>query len=285
MALTTDSPAASHQPGMPGARHTAATAAPLLIAALAGLAAVCWVALSTSGGRRLDQRAMLAVLRNRSASADRLVDLLAQLSIGWAAVALAVIVIIALLRARVRVALATVVLVIGANVTTQVLKRLILDRPELGLGNGTGAPNSLPSGHTTVIFSLVLALVLAAPHGLRWLTALVGSVIGAMTGWTTMAAGWHRPSDVVAAMLVAVAWAALTSALVAGSPHHRLPRGAGGLCLAILGGLASAAAMLFWSGSWSGATRTAVLTTVAAIAGVSALGTGFYARLVSRTSD
>lgn len=256
----------------------------MLIAAVAGLAAVCWVALSTPTGRRLDQRAMLAVLSNRSAGADRLVDLLAQLSIGWAGVALAGIVIVALLRGRVRVAFATVVLVIGANVSTQVLKKVILDRPELGLGNGTGAPNSLPSGHTTVIFSLVLALVLAAPHGLRWLTALVGAVVGAMTGWTTLAAGWHRPSDVVAAMLVAVTWAAFTNAVVAGRPN-RLPRGSGGLCVAILGGLASAAAMLFWSGSWTGASRTAVLTTVSAIAGVSALGTGFYARLVSRTSD
>lgn len=266
-------------------RQTAAGAAPLLIAAIAGLLAVVWVALRTGTGRRLDQRALLTVVHERTAAANRLVHLVEQVSVSWAAVALAAVVVIALVRGRVRVAFAAVVLVAGANVSTQLLKKVILDRPELGLENGGQTPNSLPSGHTTAVFSLALAGVLAAPHVLRWLFVLVGSIAGALTGWATVVIGWHRPSDVVAGLLVTLAWAAVTSAVVAGTPRHRVSRGGGGLCIAALSGLAVAAAMLFWGVGWTHASRTGVLTTVAAIAGVATLGTGIYARVVSRSSD
>ncbi len=55
--------------------------------------------------------------------------------------------------------------VIGANITTQILKDYFLTRPNLGVT--TGAGNSLPSGHTTVAVTLSLALIVVAPQWFR----------------------------------------------------------------------------------------------------------------------
>lgn len=286
MVLATDRPATAHQPGPPSPRRRpASAAAPLFIAAVVALVALCWVALHTGKGQRLDQRSMLALRHNRGPASGPMVDLVHEVSVGWAVMALAAIVVVALVRARIRVALAAVVLVVGANITTQVLKKVILDRPDLGRGTGHHVvANSLPSGHTTVVFSLALAAVLVVPSSVRWLVAFAASAAGALTGCATLIAGWHRPSDVAAAMLVVLAWAALVSAVVAGTPRHRMSRAGGGFCLAILGGLVSAGVVL-WGPAWSTGDRRAVVVTAGVLAGAAAVGTGLYARVVSHTSD
>ncbi|MDR0482680.1 MAG: phosphatase PAP2 family protein [Cellulomonadaceae bacterium] len=104
-----------------------------------------------------------------------------------------------------------IVFLIGANVTTQVLKDGVFDRPEL-ISGWTGS-NSLPSGHTTVAASAAVALMFALPRRWRPLLAIVGMVWAGATGISTMVGGWHRPSDVVAAMFVVLAWGALICAL------------------------------------------------------------------------
>src|SRR5690606_16354638 len=139
-----------------------------------------------------------------------LVTLLEGLTIGTAAVALAGFVVLALLRGRYAVALGTAVLVAGANVTTQVLKDAVLDRP----GPGHGTLNSLPSGHATP----VVFLVLAAAAALRAVMTLLGAGVGTLTGMATVADGWHRPADVVTALLVTLGWGAAVVAVLPRSP-------------------------------------------------------------------
>jgi membrane-associated phospholipid phosphatase len=115
---------------------------------------------------------------------------------------------IALMRRRVLLAAVATLMVVGANATTQVLKA-VTERPELGIDMARAAAgNSLPSGHTTVTTSVAVALVLVLPAAVRGLAALVGAGVAAVTGVATLSAGWHRPSDAVAAFLVVGAWAA-----------------------------------------------------------------------------
>ena len=74
-------------------------------------------------------------------------------------------IVIALLRGRPRVAVAVGVILLGANVTTHVLKPL-LEEPRSASFFGWNAPiygATWPSGHATAAMSLALSLVLAVP--------------------------------------------------------------------------------------------------------------------------
>ncbi|WFE47558.1 phosphatase PAP2 family protein [Verrucosispora sp. WMMD1129] len=154
---------------------------------------------------------------------------------------------IALIRGRVALAVAATLLIAGANVTTQLLK-YGLSRPDYGIDlERAYVGNSLPSGHTTVAGSVAVALVLVLPPKVRAVGAVIGAGYAATAGVATLSAGWHRPSDAVAAFLVVGVWAALAGLLllitqreraeVAPGDAHRLTAlllGVGGL-LAIAG--------------------------------------------------
>jgi hypothetical protein len=115
---------------------------------------------------------------------------------------------VALFRGRLLLAVVAVAVIVAANVTTQAMKELlprsdlVRGRPELVIGQ------SMPSGHTTVAASIVVAAILVAPRRLRGLVALVGAGYAGAVGVATLTAGWHRPSDAPAAFAVTVAWGA-----------------------------------------------------------------------------
>ncbi|MFI5495677.1 phosphatase PAP2 family protein [Actinoplanes sp. NPDC051859] len=117
---------------------------------------------------------------------------------------------IGVVRRRADLAVAAAVLVLGANLTTQLLKAR-LPRPVL---DGFPAPNSFPSGHTTAAASVAFALILVLPFAIRGTLALAGAAYVTIIAIATVWAGWHRPSDTVAALLVVLAWSALASAFV-----------------------------------------------------------------------
>ncbi len=121
---------------------------------------------------------------------------------------------IALIRRRILLAITATLLVAGANVTTQLLKRAT-DRPDLGVDlERISAGNSLPSGHTTLAASIAIALILVLPAQVRALGAVLGAGYAALAGVATMSAGWHRPSDAVASLLIVGAWAAFAGAFL-----------------------------------------------------------------------
>ncbi|MEW2445450.1 phosphatase PAP2 family protein [Micromonospora marina] len=122
--------------------------------------------------------------------------------------ATAVIGFIALIRGRKALAVTATLLIAGANVTTQLLKHYLV-RPDFGIDpERAAAGNSLPSGHTAVAASVAVALILVLPRKLRVAGAFLGAGYAAAAGVATLSAGWHRPSDAVAAYLVVGAWAA-----------------------------------------------------------------------------
>ena len=202
--------------------------------ALVALAAACFVlfvglyfvAVRTEIGQRVDEAAIEGRARDSGLqhAVFRTLDTVSVTSIFLATVAL---IGIALLRRRPLLAVGIGVLVLGSNVTTQLLKDW-LTRPDLltphTLQNSIQA---FPSGHSTVAMSLALALVLAVPARLRLPVGLVGITYAVLVGAATLTGGWHRPSDVLGAYLVTLGWAAAVCVwLVAPrGPQPREPEG------------------------------------------------------------
>ena len=133
--------------------------------------------------------------------------LLDTISVASLALGSAAIIVIALARRRPHLALAAAVVILGSNVSTQLLKKVILDRPDLGVReDAREMTNWFPSGHSTVAMSLAVALVLVVSVNVRPWAALGGLVYATLVGAGTVTAGWHRPSDVVGAYLVVTVW-------------------------------------------------------------------------------
>jgi membrane-associated phospholipid phosphatase len=192
----------------------------------------------------------------------------------------------ALAGRRVVPAIAAALLVVGANLSTQVLKSVI-DRPALGIEAVHATGNTLPSGHTTVAASVAVALVWVLPRAWRERVVWVGAGYAALAGVATLSVGWHRPSDVVAALLVVGVWATTIGALLAawrrragaGDPPPAPRRVPVALALAGVGLLAAGAVVLAlaYQGSTpveeldDGRLFAAYLGGVAAIAGAAGL--------------
>jgi len=183
---------------------------PLPLAALAFACASALVAgylvfVRTQAGQRLDEAALDGRLASDHARHAASV-LLTTISVGSVALALVLLVGQALLRGRIAQAGVTVAVVLGSVLATEALK-LVLVRPQLV--SSSIDHNSFPSGHTTTAFAVGIAAALAAPPRWRRAAALGALLYGTAAGVATIAAGWHRPSDVAGAMLVVTGWTAV----------------------------------------------------------------------------
>ena len=143
-------------------------------------------------------------------------------------------------------------LLLGAAGTTQVLKHVVLERPDLNIS--AAAMNSFPSGHTTFAAAAMAAIFIVTPDAHRPLLALLGWGYAAIAGASTLVLGWHRPSDVIAAYLVVALWSVLAGLFLRhahGSSAAPVPSGHGPLpaperflrSLAILGAASVAGAL------------------------------------------
>ncbi|MFG1872686.1 phosphatase PAP2 family protein [Micromonospora arborensis] len=202
-----------------------------------------WVDTVALTGNRIGQDTIDGPV-NRILNAMSVVSLLA---------ATAMIGFIALIRGRIALAITATLLIAGANLSTQLLKHG-LTRPDYGLDpDRVAVGNSLPSGHTTVAASVAVALVLVLPAKVRAVSAFFAAGYAAVAGVATLSAGWHRPSDAIAAYLVVGVWAAMAGlvllitqreqAEVAPGDAHRvaaLVLGVGGVLALVACGLALA---------------------------------------------
>jgi membrane-associated phospholipid phosphatase len=180
---------------------------PVVVAVLAatGVAATYRVFVGTISGQWLDTAAMfgtdvehprVAEILSRTMNATTLTSLVLVCVVAAA---------VGVIRKRLDLAVAAAVLVLAANGTTQVLKDS-LPRPPF---DGLTYPNSLPSGHATAAASVTFALVMVLPPALRATAALIGAAYTAVISIGTVWAQWHRPSDLIAALLVVLAWGAV----------------------------------------------------------------------------
>ena len=207
-------------PGAPG--PTAAGTprrAPAVVVALiaaAGVVACHAFFVGTATGQALDEAALAGAeigpdsLWNVAGPVLEIVSVPFLVAVGVTAIAMAAV------RRRPMVAWQVVVLMLGANLTTQLLKATVFDRPDLDIA---GRPyDSFPSGHTTVAAAVAAALILVVPVRGRPVAALVGAGYTALTGVSTLVGGWHRPSDAAAAVLVVLAWTCIAMLVGSAAP-------------------------------------------------------------------
>lgn len=174
----------------------------------------------TASGQRLDEAAFSGSRIGRRTlwtAAEPILDIV---SVPFLVLVLAIAAAMALARQRWGLLVQVSVLLGGANLTTQVLKKVVLERPDL-VDTISLRTNSLPSGHTTVAASVAVALLLIVPRSARPLVAVLGGGYAALTGVSTMVGAWHRPSDVIAACTVVLAWAGVATMIAAlDRPEH-----------------------------------------------------------------
>ena len=179
-----------------------------------GAAAIYVVTVGTRAGQLMGE----LILGGRSPSLEQVTtaeSVLGTLSRSSLAIGTLLIVVIALLQRRPRLAGAALIVVIGANLTTQLLKQVLLDRTDLLDGLFYPLPNSFPSGHATAAASIAVGLLLVVPPLLRVPTILLSAVVVSLVEVSTLVTGWHRMADAVGGTFVATSWAAGLAALLA----------------------------------------------------------------------
>ncbi|WP_253873457.1 phosphatase PAP2 family protein [Promicromonospora umidemergens] len=182
------------------------------VLALLGVWATWDTFIRSAGGQRADQLALEGAARGQGVLWELAEPVLGVVSNSFVGLGLAVAVVLALTRGRWWLVAQVAILVVGSNLTTQVLKHVVLDRPAL-LDVARADINTLPSGHTTVAASVAAGLLIAVPRRWRPVVAVAGAAYTAATGVSTLIGQWHRPADVVAAVLVVLAWSAGVCAL------------------------------------------------------------------------
>lgn len=107
---------------------------------------------------------------------------------------------------------AAVAAALAANISTQILKAFVLTRPDLGVDGY--AFNSLPSGHTTVAASAALVVFLVSSRRSRLPVAFIGATFTVVAGIATLTNQWHRPSDVLAGLIVVAFWGCVAGGIL-----------------------------------------------------------------------
>lgn len=202
------------------------------------------VAVWTAAGQRWDANPMLGRWSSRPTDIEALATQLDAASVAvMVAAGLAGLWMLHRRRDRLT-SVVTIGAVVGANVTTQLLKR-VLDRPAL---IDDSPLQSFPSGHTTGAASLLMAVVVLAGASDRPAAALCGLAGIEVVGVGVVAAGWHRPSDAVGAVLICTAWIGAAAAVIerVHGPAPAAPRAGGATRLgrASFCGLLGAAAVM-----------------------------------------
>jgi membrane-associated phospholipid phosphatase len=266
------------------ARRRAPTTLWVLAAVYALAFAAAYAFYVRSGvGQRLDEAGFFG----RDGMEPRLIgeaeSLLGAVELTVLASILALLVLLAFWRGRLDLAAAVVAMVAGSNLTTQVLKLGILERPHL-VPDFYRLANSYPSGHVTAVASLAMAAVLVSTRRVRPVVAGIGAAAAFVVGVSAVTAGWHRPSDVMGAWLVVGTWAAISAgsllALRGGGDARPVTRlGArteavlwmlGGAALATFVVVSGAWAALVWSEAADGGGSRGGLALVASLSGMAA---------------
>lgn len=163
----------------------------------------------TPWGQRWDDDAYLEALQLPEGLQVACNALLSALRIPTLSALLVVCVVIAAYRRQVLIGLVIACAFAAAVASAEVLAVLV-PRPDLAadlsaLVDNAGA-NTFPSGHATIATALTLAFItVVAPQWRPWAAAF-GLVFTFAIAWSTVIAGWHRPSDAVGGIALATAW-------------------------------------------------------------------------------
>ena len=258
---------------------------PLFAAAACALAAVVvWLtAYHLSPFEAIDQRTFDGFLGlSRPATARWATQFSHLADPGPFALFAAALVFVALARRRLRTALVVAVILVGSNVSTQLLKPA-LAKPEVFPGVETA---TWPSGHATAAMALVLCLVLVVPLRLRPAAAALGGLFALAVVYSILILGHHEPSDILGGFLMAGAWTALgVAALRAVAPERDvalrpavtlLPAGLTAVALMVAAGVL---AIGHWQGTLAYAAAHTTFLAGAAVITLGAMGMSTAAAL------
>jgi membrane-associated phospholipid phosphatase len=114
---------------------------------------------------------------------------------------------VALCAGRREAAIAGLAIVLGADLTTALLKHaLAAPRFDPVLGWAQVGEASFPSGHTTAAFAMAVAWALFVPARRRRPVAAVGLLLAALVALAVVVLHHHFPSDALGGLLVVSAW-------------------------------------------------------------------------------
>lgn len=193
---------------------------------VAGFVLVYAATVRTVAGRLFGDATLRGAMLTRSSMAHGVESILNVVSIASLVGAIALVTMVALVRLKRSQGIAAVGILVGANVSTLVLKRYLLERPDFGIDEvAPSTLNSLPSGHSTAVFSAFVALIFVVPTRWRYPVSAAGLAVATLTAVATMSAGWHRAGDSMAAFLLVGAWtvAAAVVVLLVDAPHLDSP--------------------------------------------------------------
>ena len=215
-------------------------------------------------GQILDESAKNGVQLGRfSGLALGVLDAVPLLCVGVAVLAM----IIGLARRRIAVTLIALMVVAGANITTQLLKHTLLTRPATGATDTWH--NSFPSGHATVVASVLFALFLVSSPRVRPYVAALGSMATVLVGVLVVGTQWHRPSDVVGSILVVAIWGCLGGAVATGlRPVASASRPASMSAVWVIAGLLAVGAAVAFGAVYLSADAQSSNLTLAAVGGL-----------------
>lgn len=179
-----------------------------VVGSVVAFVVVWYVFIRTNDGRRFenfvwDSRRVMAP-RVRRTQNDAL-NLVTELTLG---VGLVVILLLGVVRRTWWVALVTCAGIGGATVSTQVLKRIVINRPPTIGELARISANSFPSGHATICTAVALGALLMTGQRWRRLAMVLAAAWVAFQCTGVVTSGWHRPSDTLAGYAVAMAWMA-----------------------------------------------------------------------------
>jgi len=189
---------------------------------------------------------------------------------------------VALVRRRLMTGVVVAVILVGSNVSTQLLKPA-LAKPAVFPGIDTA---TWPSGHATAAMALVLCLLLVVPLRLRPAAGAFGGLFALAVVYSILILGSHEPSDILGGFLMAGAWtalgvAALRSLAPEGGSALRptatlVPAGLTAVALAVA---ASVLALSHWQGTLDYAAAHTTFLVGAAVITLGAMGMSTAAAL------
>lgn len=194
----------------------------ILAAAALFAVAVYLAAVWTVTGQTIENAALRGADQADAAERAEAIRALGHITAGSLLVGTVLICAIGLLRRQPVLAFAAGAIIVGGQIVTQSLKRFVLPRPELVEASAGYAHNTLPSGHTTIAMTVLIATLVVVPYRFRGLAMFVVLTWAVGVGSYTIVAKWHRLSDTLAADAVSLVVASAVCLMLVRSGHLRV---------------------------------------------------------------
>ncbi len=181
------------------------------VIAVAVFVAIYIAAVRTYLGQYLEDAALLGAKAISTEELDDSLDQLRVISVASLAVMMLVYAVIGFIRRAWDIAIAGMAILGVSALAAELLKRVILPRPELAGLDANSHHNSFPSGHTTIAMAILLSLIVVISY--KWRGWIVGFAMiwASSIGAATVTARWHRFSDTLGADALALLVAAFVA--------------------------------------------------------------------------